>query len=128
MKKYVIAYLIVFLILLGLGLTHGIPFGITVSELDLSRAFYPVIIRHIMLIYNIIIMLACFVITVILTNQKENVIKCKWLIPVIMFICFAFLPVGMTEDVRYVPLEHTKKFWSIISLFMRNMEQFNLFG
>lgn len=119
-KKYVIAYLILFLILLGLGLTHGIPFGITVSKLDLSFAFYPEIIRNIMLIYNIIIMLACFVIVVILTKHKENVLKCKWLLPVIMFICFAFLPVGMTERVRYVPLEHTKEFWSIISLIMRN--------
>lgn len=27
MKKYVIAYFILFLILLGMGLTHGIPFG-----------------------------------------------------------------------------------------------------
>ena len=121
MKKYVIAYLIMFLILLGLGLSHGIPLGITVSELDWSLAFYPEIIRNIMLVYNIIIMLACFVIAVILTNQKENVLKCKWLLPVIMFLCFAFLPVGMTEHVRYVPLEHTKEFWSIISLIMRNL-------
>lgn len=120
MKKYVIAYLILLLILLGLGLTHGIPFGITVSELDYSRAIIPGKSRNIMLIYNIIIMLACFVIAVILTNQKENVLKCKWLIPVIMFICFAFLPVGMSEDVRGIVPEHTKEFWAIISLIMRN--------
>lgn len=121
MKKYVIAYLILFLILLGLGLTHGIPFGITVSENDFFYGINPGIIRNIMLIYNIIIMLACFVITVILTKQKENVLKCKWLIPVIMFICFAFLPVGMREDVRIIPPERTKEFWSIISLIMRNL-------
>lgn len=89
MKKYAIAYFILFLILLGLGLTHGISFGITVSELDFSYAFYPEIIRNIMLI------------------------------PVIMFICFLFLPVGMSEDVRIIPPEHTKEFWSFISLMMR---------
>lgn len=121
MKKYVIAYLILFLILLGLGLTHGIPFGITVSANDFFYGINPGIIRNIMLIYNIIIMLACFVITVILTKQKENVLKCKWLIPAIMFICFAFLPVGMREDVRIIPPERTKEFWSIISLIMRNL-------
>ena len=32
MKKYVIAYFILFLVLLGLGMTHGIPFGIIVTE------------------------------------------------------------------------------------------------
>ncbi len=118
MKKYVIAYLILFLILLGLGLTHGIPFGITVYEKDLSMAFRPIIVRDIVLIYNIIIMLACFVIAVILTNQKENVLKCKWLVPVIMFICFAFLPVGMEEEIQLFPQGHTREFWSIISLIM----------
>ena len=121
MKKYVIAYLILFLILLGLGLTHGIPFGITVSELDFFYAFYPGIRRNIMLIYNIIIMLVCFVMAVILTSKKENVFKCKWLIPVIMLICFAFLPVGMIDEVRYQPPEHTREFVSIISLFMSNL-------
>lgn len=119
MKKYIIAYLILFLILLGLGLTHGIPFGITVSENEFN-GINPGIIRSIMLIYNIIIMLACFVMAVILTNQKENVLKCKWLIPVIMFICFAFLPVGMIDDVRITPPQHTKEFVSIISLIMHN--------
>ena len=103
MKKYVIVYLILFLILLGLGLTHGIPFGITVYEKDLSMAFRPIIDRDIVLIYNIIIMLACFVIAVILTNQKENVLKCKWLIPVIIFICFVFLPIGMEEEIQLFP-------------------------
>lgn len=41
MKKYVISYLILFLIIVALGLMHGIPFGITVSELDYSHAFIP---------------------------------------------------------------------------------------
>lgn len=71
MKKYVIAYIILFLILLALGLTHGIPFGIMIAELDFSFTFWPGILRHIMLIYNIIIMLACFVTAVILTSQKK---------------------------------------------------------
>lgn len=121
MRKYIIAYLILFLILMGLGLTHGIPLGIIVSENDFFYGINPGTIRNIMLIYNIIIMLACFVIAVILTNQKENVLKCKRLIPVIIFICFAFLPVGMSEDVRIFSPEPTKKFWSIISLIMRNL-------
>ena len=116
MKKYVIAYFILFLILLGLGLTHGIPFGITVSEEELIHSIFPFIIRDIMLTYNLIIMLACFVMAVIVTNQKENILKCKWLIPVIMFICFAFLPVGMREYVQLVSQEYTKEFVSIISL------------
>lgn len=120
MKKYVIAYLILFLILSGLGLTHGIPFGITVSKNEFFYGFNPGIIQNVMLIYNISIMLACFLMAVILTNQKENVLKCKWLIPVIMFICFAFLPVGMIDDIRIVPAKHTKEFVSIISLIMRN--------
>ena len=116
MKKYVIAYSVLFLILLGLGLTHGIPFGITISEQDWSMAFYPIILREILLIYNIIIMLVCFVIAVILTKQKQNVLKYKWLIPVIMFICLVFLPVGMYEDIQLVPSGHTKEFWSSFSL------------
>lgn len=120
MKKYIIAYLFLFLVLLGLGLTHGIPFGITVSENEFFYGFNPGIIRNVMLIYNITIMLACFLMAVILTNQKENVLKFKWLIPVIMFICFAILPVGMIDDVRIVPAKHTKEFVSIISLIMRN--------
>lgn len=123
MKKYVIAYFILFLILLGLRLTHGIPFGITVSGLDYSRAIIPGKSRNIMLIYNIVIMLACFVMAVILTNQKENVLKGKLLIPIIMFICFAFLPVGMSEEVRGIVPEYTKKFWTISSLIMRNMDR-----
>jgi len=45
-------------------------------------------------------MLASFVIAVILTNRQDNVLKGKILIPVIMFICFVFLPVGMSEHVR----------------------------
>lgn len=118
MKKYGIVYLILFSILLGLGLMQGIPFGITVYEKDLSMAFHPIIVRDIVLIYNIIIMLACFVIAVILTNQKGNVLKCKWLIPVIMFICLVFLPVGMFEEIQLFPSGHTREFWSIISLIM----------
>ena len=119
MKKYVIAYIILFLILLGLGLTHGIPFGITIAELDFSFAIRPAILRHIVLIYNMIIMLACFVTTVIPTSQKKNTLKRKWLIPVIMFICFAFLPVGMIDDIRIAPQAHMKEFVSIISLMLR---------
>ncbi len=118
MKKYVIAYFILFVILLGLGLTHGIPCGILVSEILLVCGPSPGIIRDIILIYNLHIMLACFVMAVILTLQKENVLKCKWLIPIIMFICFAFLPVRVIDDVRFFSSEHTKEFWSIISLFM----------
>ena len=120
MKKYVIAYIILFLILGGMGLTHGIPYGITVSELDYSRAFIPEKVRNIMLIYNIIIMLACFVIAVILTIQQDNALKGKMLIPVIMFICFVFLPVGMSEHIRGISQEHSREFWSILSLIMRN--------
>ncbi|MCM1112118.1 MAG: hypothetical protein NC399_02570 [Muribaculum sp.] len=116
MKKYVIAYSVLFLILLGLGLTHGIPFGITIWEKNWSMATYPETIREIVLIYNIIIMWLCFVIAVILTKQKQNVLKCKWLIPVIMFICLAFLPMGMYECVIYVPWKYKKEFWSFISL------------
>ncbi len=116
MKKYVIAYSVLFLILLGLGLTHGIPLGITISEKDLSMAFRPIIVREILLIYNIIIMLVCFVIAVILTKQKQNVLKCKWLIPVIMFICLVFLPVVMFEEIQLFPSGHTKEFWTFISL------------
>ena len=119
MKKYVISYLILFLILLSLGLTHGITFGITVSVDEFFYGINPGIIRNIMLIYNIIIMLACFVIAVILTSQKKNALKGKWLIPVIMFICFAFLPVGMSVDMRIVPAVQTKKLWSFISWIMR---------
>ncbi len=118
MKKYVIAYFILFVILLGLELTHGIPCGILVSEILLVCGPSPGIIRDIILIYNLHIMLACFVMAVILTLQKENVLKCKWLIPIIMFICFAFLPVRVIDDVRFFSSEHTKEFWSIISLFM----------
>ena len=121
MKKYVIAYLLLFLFLLGLGLTHGIPLGMTVSELDLSYAFIPVISRNIMLIYNIIIMLICLVIVVILTKQKENVFKCKWLLPFIMLIYCAFLPVAMSDEVRGITPEYTKEFWCIFSLIMRNL-------
>ena len=116
MKKYIIAYFFLFLVLLGLGFTHGIPFGITVSEKEIFYGFNPGTLRKVMLIYNISIMLACFLMAVILTNQKENVLKFKWLIPVIMFICFAFLPVGMIDYVRIPSSEHTKEFVSIISL------------
>ena len=120
MKKYAITYMILFLILGGMGLTHGIPVGITVSEVDYSRAIIPEKVRNIMLIYNIIIMLACFVFAVILTNRQDNVLKGKILIPVIMFICLAFIPVGMSEHVRGIPQEHSREFWSIVSLIMRN--------
>jgi len=120
MKKYVIVYMILFLVLGGLGLTHGVQVGITVSELDYSYAFIPEKIRNIMLIYNIIIMIACFLGAVILAYQKDNVLKSKWMIPVIMFICFAFLPVGMSEHVRGITEEHTKEIWTIFSLIMRN--------
>lgn len=118
MKKYAIAYLSMFLILWVLGLTHGIPFGITFYEKDYG--FYPVLQRETVLIYNIIIMLACFVLAVVLAKQKQNVLMCKWLIPVIICVWFVFLPVGMFENSQYVVIEHTtehtKEFWSYISL------------
>ena len=104
---------------------QAIPLGITVSEMDYSRAIISGKSRSIVLIYNIIIMLTCFVMAVILTNQKENVLKCKWLIPVMMFICCVFLSVNMSEDVRRIVLEHTKGFQFFISLIMHNIEQLN---
>lgn len=120
MKKYVTIYIILFVVMGGIGLTHGILFGITVSELDYSYAFIPEKMRNIMLIYNIVIMLTCFVIAVVLAKQKSNVLKCKGLIAAIMFICLLLLPVGMSEHVRGIPQEHSREFWSIFSLFMRN--------
>ena len=75
MKKYVTIYIILFVVMGGIGLTHGILFGITVSELDYIYAFIPEKIRNIMLIYNIVIMLTCFVIAVVLAKQKSNVLK-----------------------------------------------------
>ncbi|MDE7253262.1 MAG: hypothetical protein K2O32_10025 [Acetatifactor sp.] len=116
MKKYAIAYLSMFLILWIMGLTNGIPYGITFLEDDLFYAFHPVLIREIVLIYNIIIMLACFVLAVVLAKQKQNVLMCKWLIPVIIFIWFAFLPVFMREDICYWPKGYTNEFASLISL------------
>ena len=118
MKKYIFVYLLLFSILLILGFTHGIPFGITISELDYTMAIRPVIIRDVVLIYNVIIMLVCFLCAVIFTNQKENSIKCKWLILVIIIICFALLPVGIKEEIQLFPEGNTREFWSIISLIM----------
>ncbi len=121
MKKYIIMYLVLFVVLLGLGLTRGIPYGVTVSQQDFTNWFIPGNKKDVLLIYNIIIMMICFVIAFVLTIHKENVLKYKWLIMIVMFVCFMFLPVGMSEEVRGVAQKHTQEFWSLFKLGIRNI-------
>ncbi len=119
MKKYIIIYIILFAILLVMGLTHGIPFGITISVVEEPFGILPKTNKHIVLIYNIVIMLGCMIATIIVTRKKDNTIPLKWLVPIVMLGSFVFLPVGMSKHFLVAPKETIIQAWSLISLAMR---------
>lgn len=119
MKKYIITYVVLFAILLVMGLTHGIPFGVTVSEVDEIFGIMPKISKHIVLIYNIGIMLGCLIGAILITMKKDNTFSLKWLIPVVMLVSFVFLPIGMSKHLCIQPKETFTQIWSLVSLAMR---------
>ena len=119
MKKHIITYVVLFAVLLAMGLTHGIPFGITVSEVDETFGIMPKISKHIVLIYNIGIMLGCLIGAIRITMKKDNTFSLKWLIPVVMLISFVFLPIGMSKHMLMQPKETFTQIWSLVSLAMR---------
>lgn len=118
-EKYIITYIVLLAILLIMRLTHGIPFGIMVSEIDELYGIVLKINKHIVLIYNIVIMLGCLVGTILVTVKKDNTFSLKWLIPIVMLISFLFLPIGMSKHICIQPNETFIEMWSLVSLAMR---------
>lgn len=116
MKKYIIWYVVLGAVLLILGLTHGIPLGIVIAQIDENYGIMPKISQHIVLIYNIVIMLGCLAGSILIARKKDNKFKLRWLMPVVMIVSFVFLPVGMSKHMCIAPRETIYEFWSLFSL------------
>lgn len=115
MKKYVYAYLILFLSLIVLHVTKGISFGITIFRTDHARTPDGKYGTLMLLVYNIGIMMICLIGAIVLTIIKENKIRYKWFIPAIMLIYLAFLPIVMTEENGGIKPQYVRRYWSCIS-------------
>jgi hypothetical protein len=91
MKKYKLVYVIIYILLLILVFTRGIDGGIVVSSYNdgmidgFSRC-------NILLIYNYIIMVSIFVVSLIITFIKNNKVKCKSLIFIGIIILLLLIP------------------------------------
>ena len=95
MKKYITIYSVLFAILFLMLFTGGIPYGIVLQEYD--DAFLGIKDGYtgymILQIYNILIMFICLIVNIITTCSKDNLIRYKWLLSIIMLVVLAFLPI-----------------------------------
>ena len=95
MKKYITIYSVLFAVLFLILITGGIPYGIVLQEYD--DAFFGIKDGYtgymILQIYNILIMLICLIANIMTTCRKNNPIRHKWLLPIIMLVFLAFLPI-----------------------------------
>ena len=98
MKKYKIIYVIIYLLLLILVFTKGINIGIEVNSYN---DYYDKGIidgfsgSSILLIYNLLIIITIFIISLITTFVKSNRIKYKNLIFIGILILLLFIPVSI---------------------------------
>lgn len=119
MKKYTKAYLVLFLILLGLQLTKGIPVGIPFITVGNKGIIDGGMKKYILLVFNIVIMIVCFVAAVVFTRQKDNPIKMKWVFPVLMFVYFFFMPIFMIQETGGLYNRNIQVFLSFVTSFWK---------
>lgn len=94
MKKYKYIYIAIFSIILLMILTKGIQYGITVNEINNSDASG----HSILLIYNIIIYLILSIIMLIITLNKENNTKHKYLMLIVFVLLLVIVaPIGINR-------------------------------
>ena len=91
MKKYFCSYAILFMILLLILITGGIPQGIIIHEIDSLGHADGFKVEQVFLIYNFITILVCIITSIVITCMKANQIRFKWIIPVVLLILSAAL-------------------------------------
>lgn len=97
MKKIILVYFIILMFLIILLFTGGIPCGIVFSEHNMTNISEPTFAKESLLIVNVIIMLICLFLSIVVTANKVNSIKAKWIIPGIVLILLLFIPVVRFE-------------------------------
>lgn len=91
MKKYICSYAILFIILLLILITGGIPQGIIIHEIDSLGHADGFKVEQVFLIYNVAAILVCLITSIVITCIKANRIRFKWIIPVILLVLSASL-------------------------------------
>ena len=100
LRKYIIVYIFLFAVLIIVFLTHGIPNGIIIHEVDHRDWMDGVKYTMTFLVYNAGIILLCFITSIITTLHKGNRIRFKWLIPILMLIIsIVCLPVFLAVQI-----------------------------
>ena len=87
MKKIKMGYWIIFILVLIMAITKGLDIGIPINSYkngDIS-----------MLLFNLIILLSIWIISLFLTINKKNNIKLKWIIFIVIILISLFIPVGV---------------------------------
>ena len=119
MKKYLCIYAILYVILLVLLITGGIPYGIILNETDKRGMPDGSKSTMTLLIFNIIIALVVFASGMIITCIKSNKLHFKWLFPGgILLFTVALVPIiqiistgGFIEGVHQEYHSFITSFW-----------------
>ena len=118
MKKYIGKYMILFVILLIMFITGGIPYGNTVKEIELGWMDTGKT-TVILLTYNLIITIIVLVAGIMISCKKDNKTPLKWLFPIGM-LAFIFTLVPIIKEVsiggRFVV--ETTYFYSLAKYFI----------
>ncbi len=104
-----------FAILLVLHMTKGVPGGIIISQLDYSRMPDGKAVSRILLIWNILIMAICLMVSVVITINKNNNIKNKWIVLLILTVYLFFIPVIVNVETGGLMGEYYRQYWSLFS-------------
>ena len=119
MKKYMCIYAILYVVLLVLIITGGIPYGIILNEIDKRGMPDGSQSTTMLLIFNIIIALVVFVVGMITSCIKNNKLRFKWLFPIgILVFTVALVPIiqiisigGLSAGVHQEYYSFTTSFW-----------------
>lgn len=113
MKKYYWIYAVMFFILIVLLISGGIPHGIALVYRK-AQGIDDVSRKSIILVFNMLIMLICFVVALVVTISKNNAIKIKWVFPVLMLIVFAFIPISLKMHSGGIIYQKHRELYSVI--------------
>ena len=112
MKKYKIHYIIIYIIVLILAIAKGFDVNISIINYNdyakgISNGYQGTIYISII---NLIIVLAIWIYSLIITLKKNNKTKYKWLIFIGIILLSLFIPTGLHSyssglsfDRKYVP-------------------------
>ena len=99
MKKYLCAYAILFMILLLILITGGIPWGTIIDAQNSLGTADGFKVETVFLMYNFITILLCLITSIVITCVKANQIRYKWIISVILLAFSAtLLPIVRTSS------------------------------